>query len=67
MTFEEIFQPGMRHWKEYKDWQADKVAEAPAPGSGPGDARVDLDRATITLYGTASDADVTGDGAELNP
>jgi len=43
----EIFQPGMRHWKEFQDWQADRVTEAPAPGPGP--VQVDLDKGIVII------------------
>ncbi|MCL2785075.1 MAG: hypothetical protein FWD55_06510 [Propionibacteriaceae bacterium] len=47
MTFEEIFSPGLRHWKEFKDWQADKIVEAPAAGTGP--VTVDLDQGLVVI------------------
>ena len=46
-SFDEIFAPGIRHWKEYKDWQADKVLIVPAPGSGP--VQVDLDKCVVVI------------------
>ena len=47
MSFEEMFQPGMRHWREYQDRMRDRVQEAPAPGPGP--MVVDLDKGIITI------------------
>jgi len=51
VSFDEIFNPGIRHWKEFQDWQEDKFGEAPAPGPGPepGPVRVDLDKEIITF------------------
>ena len=42
-----IFQPGLRHWKEWQDWQEDEILEAPAPGPGP--MEVDLDSGVIYI------------------
>jgi hypothetical protein len=47
MSFEEIFSPGIRFWKEFQDEQETKRAEAPAPGPGP--VTVDLDKGIITI------------------
>ena len=55
MSVVEIFQPGMRHWKEFQDWQADKVTEAPAPGPGP--IHVDLDKGIIIIEEPAKSPD----------
>lgn|GEM_PF-1751609 len=67
MSWEEIFQPGLRHWKEYQDTLADKIVDAPAPGPGPDDVTVDLDHCVVTLPRQArEDVDQGGeeDGAE---
>lgn len=53
MSWEEIFQPGLKHWKEYQDSLADKIAEVPAPGPGPGHVTVDLDKGTIVIEESA--------------
>jgi len=47
VSWDEIFQPGLRHWREFKDLQDDKIVEAPAPGPGP--MTVDLDNLIITI------------------
>lgn len=47
MSWLEVFQPGLRHWREYQESQADKIAEAPAPDGGP--VSVDLDRLIVTI------------------
>jgi len=52
VSFEEIFQPGIRHWKEFQDWQEDRTAEAPVPGPGP--VQVDLDKGIIIIESTDS-------------
>lgn len=33
MTFDEIFAPGMRHWREQKDFEADDSHHATAEGN----------------------------------
>jgi len=57
MSLVEIFQPGMRHWKEFQDWQADKVTEASAPGPGPGIPKIDLDKGIIIIEEPALPSD----------
>lgn len=49
MSWEEIFQPGLRHWREFLDWQDDKILEEPAPGDKDHDISVDLANMTITI------------------
>ena len=60
MSFAEIFDPGARFWREYKDNQADKIVEAPAPGPGP--VTVDLDKGVV--YIQAPSASEAGSAAE---
>lgn len=50
-SLSEIFQPGLRHWKEFQDLQKDKIMEAPAPGPGP--VTVDLDKGIVVIEGPA--------------
>ena len=60
MSFVEIFDPGARFWREYKENQADKIVEAPAPGPGP--VTVDLDKGVV--YIQAPSASEAGSAAE---
>ena len=54
MSWEEVFSPGLRHWKEYQDSLADKIVEAPAPGPGP--VTVDLDKGIIQITESSGQA-----------
>jgi len=45
--FFEIFNPGMRHTREQKDF--DKVAVVPTRKGGRGPLRIDLDAGTVVL------------------
>jgi hypothetical protein len=47
MTFAEIFQPGLRHWREQQESDRLKILIVPAPGPGP--IHVDLDAGVIEL------------------
>ena len=47
MSWDEVFQPGLRHWKEFRDSQEDKILQVPAPGPGP--VSVDLDKGVIVI------------------
>ncbi len=58
MSWEEIFSPGLRHWKEHQDLEADKITEAPAPGPGPDQTLVDLDEGVVWIV---EPADGSGD------
>ena len=51
--WEEIFSPGLRHWKEYQDSLDDKIVEVPAAGPGP--ESVDLDAGVITILADEED------------
>jgi len=65
MSVIEIFQPGMRHWKEFQRWQDDKILQVPAPGPGPDSDQVsvDLDRGIVTIRKPA-ELDETADSIE---
>jgi hypothetical protein len=47
MSFFEVFEPGLRHWREYKELEKVKLVDAPAPGPGP--VTVDLDEGTVVF------------------
>jgi hypothetical protein len=50
--FLEILNPGLRYWREERDFQKAKFVEACAPGPGP--VTVDLDAGTIVFHADGS-------------
>ena len=54
MSFEgidTIFNPGLRHWREYQDFQRARVLVIPALDKGPhpGRMRIDLDHGEVVI------------------
>jgi hypothetical protein len=49
VTFEEIFEPGLRHWREWREHQKMREVVTPAPGPGNEPFDIDLDAGTATL------------------
>ncbi|MCL2315820.1 MAG: hypothetical protein FWC46_01870 [Actinomycetia bacterium] len=45
-TLETIFAPGMRHWREYQEFQNHRVLVMPALDKGPVPGRVHVDYTT---------------------
>jgi hypothetical protein len=64
MSFDEIFNPGLRHWREFQELQATKILIAPAPGPGP--VRVDLDHEVVYVAPGVYRVQDPADDAEAN-
>lgn len=54
MSFMEVFDPGMRHWREYKELQKVLVQRTDQGASGP--EPVDLDSGVIIVHLPAADS-----------
>jgi hypothetical protein len=67
MSFIEVFDPGMRHWREEQDRRRDNVKIIPAPGPGPQPVKVDLEKMTVTIeeQPAAQDQDAANDTVQL--
>ncbi|MCL2783585.1 MAG: hypothetical protein FWD80_06410 [Propionibacteriaceae bacterium] len=46
LGFDALFQPGLRHWREYIDMERMRVNVKPALGRGPKGGPVDIDLKT---------------------
>ena len=57
-TWETIYMPGMRYWREYQDHQRSRVVVVPALDKGPrpGPVQIDWDARIVTLDPTAPPA-----------
>ena len=51
MSFETIFEPGLRHWREYQEYQKDRVLTLPALDKGPrpGPIQIDVDAGQVVI------------------
>ncbi|MCL1837711.1 MAG: hypothetical protein FWG47_00110 [Propionibacteriaceae bacterium] len=49
MSFSELFDPGMRHWRLEKDRQKDTIEIIPDPGPGLQPVKIDLEKMTATI------------------
>jgi hypothetical protein len=64
MSWEEIFQPGLRHWREQQESDRQKTIVVPAPGPGP--IHVDLDAGVIELRDPDALSDRLGHSAAVS-
>ena len=63
MSFETIFEPGLRHWQEHQEYQRARVLTIPALDKGPrpGPVQIDMESGQVIIDPTALPASTVPD------